>query len=72
MLFRKDIEPRCVYCSRGRPINDGEIVCRRYGVVSVDDRCGRFRYDPLRRVPPTPASLKTERLSAADFALEED
>ena len=72
MLFRKDIEPRCIYCSRGRPISGEEIACRRHGIMSVDDRCGHFRYDPRRRIPPVPAPLKTERLSAADFALEED
>jgi len=68
-LFRKDIEPRCAYCARGCVINDREVVCSRKGVVAVEYHCGRFQYDPLKRVPPRPVKLETSRLRPEDFAI---
>ena len=69
MLFRKDIEPRCGYCAKGSPINEEEVICKRKGVVSADGSCGAFRYDPLKRVPPRPLKLDTQRLSQEDFQI---
>ncbi len=68
-LFRKDIEPRCAYCAKGSVINDREVVCARTGVVAVEYHCGRFQYDPLKRVPPRPVKLETSKLKAEDFAI---
>lgn len=67
-FFRKDIEKRCAYCASGAAIGEGEIVCSRRGVVDPADHCSHFSYDPLKRVPPRPATLK-EGLSAEDFSL---
>lgn len=68
-LFRKDIEPRCAYCARGSAISEREVACARKGVVAAEYHCARFRYDPLRRVPPRPAKLETSRLTEEDFAI---
>ena len=68
-LFRKDIDPRCAYCDKGCTINDREVACSRKGVVAAEYHCGRFRYDPLKRVPPRPAKLETGRLKPEDFAI---
>ena len=68
-LFRKDIEPRCAYCARGNQINDTQVACHKKGVVNCADHCGAFRYDPLKRVPPRPAVLDTDKLSQEDFEL---
>lgn len=51
MLFRKDIEPCCTYCSHGRRGTDEEVLCVHHGVMQPWDKCRRFEYDPLRRVP---------------------
>ncbi len=69
MLFRKNIEPRCAYCSRGCPLNDRQVACRKRGVVSAAAHCAAFRYDPLKRVPPRPVSLDTDKLKTEDFSL---
>lgn len=69
MLFRKNIDPRCAYCARGNRINDEQVACVRRGVVPASDRCGAFRYDPLKRVPPRPAKLDAARLDEDDFKL---
>ena len=68
-LFRKDIEPRCAYCDKGSQINEREVVCVKRGVVPVEYHCGRFRYDPLKRTPPRPAALDTEKLDEKDFSI---
>ena len=66
-LFRKDIEPRCAYCAKGAPLEEGRVLCAKKGVVRADSHCGRFQYDPLKRVPPKPAVLDTSRLKEEDF-----
>ncbi len=69
MLFRKDIEPRCIYCAHGNAVNDREVVCPRKGVTDAAYHCKRFKYDPLKRVPPRPVKLETGRLRAEDFKI---
>ena len=68
MLFEEKIDPRCVYCGRGKPLEDGQIICPKRGVVSPGSSCGAFKYDPLKRVPPRPCAPKIA-LSDADFEL---
>ena len=68
-LFRKNIEPRCAYCTRGSQINEEEVACVKRGVVAADHHCGAFRYDPLKRVPPRPVALETRELKQEDFSL---
>ena len=68
MLFRQDIEPRCAYCERGESVSDTEIECPKRGRVTPGDSCRAFRYDPLKRIPPRPASLR-RKFKAEDFSL---
>lgn len=68
-LFRKDIDPRCAYCEHGSQINEREVVCVKQGVMPVESHCRRFRYDPLKRTPPRPATLDTEHLKEKDFSI---
>ena len=68
-LFRRDIEPRCAYCEKGQQINEREVACVKRGIVPVESHCRSFRYDPLKRVPPRPAALNTEKLRQEDFSL---
>ena len=68
MLFRRDIEPNCAYCERGERVSDTEIYCARQGTVAADHHCKAFRYDPLKRIPPRPATLK-RKFRESDFSL---
>ena len=68
-LFRKNMVPRCAYCQHGQQVNDREVACVKRGVMPVEAHCRSFRYDPLKRVPPRPAVLDTEKLNEADFSL---
>lgn len=68
-LFRKDMEKRCVYCANGSALNENEVACPYRGVMDASAGCGRFQYDPLKRVPPRPAVLRTGKYNPEDFAL---
>ena len=69
MLFRKKIDPRCAYCANGSAVSEREVACSRKGVMDSADSCRHFRYDPLRRVPPRPASLDPKAHSPEEFSL---
>lgn len=69
MLFKKDMDPRCAYCKRGAVLDEERVMCIRKGVVAADDRCRRFRYDPLKRVPPKPLAANFSHLKEEDFSL---
>lgn len=67
--FRRDIEPRCAYCAHSSALSEREVACSRKGVVDAAGHCRRFSYDPLRRVPPRPASLDPAAHAPEDFSL---
>ncbi len=69
MLFKKTIDPRCAYCERGKPLGDGALACPKHGVVPEGFHCAAFRYDPLKRKPPRPASVDFSKLSDEDFTI---
>lgn len=69
MLFRKSIEPRCIYCQRGADLNNGDVICAKKGIVSEGYHCRHFVYDPLKRQPPVPAVPDFSKLDEEDFSL---
>jgi len=68
-IFRQNIDPRCAYCERGTRLNEREVACVKRGIVPAEEHCRQFRYDPLKREPPRPASLDTSDLKEKDFTL---
>ena len=38
-------------------------------IMPAEGHCRSFRYDPLKRVPPRPAALRTDNLKEEDFSL---
>ena len=69
MLFEKDIEPRCAYCKRGALLDEDQVMCVKKGIVSPAGSCRKFKYDPLKRVPPKPLSVDFSHLKEEDFVL---
>ena len=70
MLFDKNIEPKCTYCKTGMPIPySEEIACVRHGIMSPDDSCRRFIYDPIKRVPEVAAPYSPGEFTEDDFSL---
>ena len=68
-LFRKNMEKRCAYCAHGVRISEHEIACERRGIMDEAAHCRRFSYDPLKRVPPRPATLRKDQYNVEDFTL---
>ncbi len=69
MLFKRKIEPRCAYCARGAALDEETVACPKRGVMPAGGSCGAFRYDPLKRVPPQPATPDFSKLKDEDFTL---
>ena len=69
MLFDKRIDPCCSYCRHGCRISETEVACLKRGIVSSGGMCSKFRYDPLKREPPHPMLLRTDKYSREDFSL---
>lgn len=68
-LFKKDIDPMCVYCAHSSSVSDTEVLCKKKGIQSPTSSCKRFRYDPLRRQPPRPKKVDFSSFSPEDFKL---
>ncbi len=69
MLFRKKINRSCSYCQRGTAMGDEQVLCTKYGVVSVYYSCRKFRYDPLKRIPPKMKAFDGDKYKETDFSL---
>ncbi|MBQ3076707.1 MAG: hypothetical protein IJC43_02510 [Clostridia bacterium] len=68
-LFGSDVSPRCSLCEHGRVLEGNpHISCRYRGMVTEGYHCRRFRYDPLKRVPPKAAVLP--KFEAEDFSID--
>ena len=69
MLFRKDMEKRCVHCEKASVIDENDMLCRKYGVVSRNYGCKKFEYDPLKRIPNKTVYPDSDRYDTKDFSL---
>ena len=69
-LYGNTVSPACQVCAHGRLSVDGQVVlCLQKGVTDLGDRCRRFSYDPLRRIPYRQPSLQP--FNETDFSLED-
>lgn len=69
MLFRKKIDRACAYCAHGAPLEDGQILCARKGLMPRASQCRRFRYDPCKRIPPKMKAKDFSQYDDRDFSL---
>lgn len=69
MLFRKKIDPQCVYCVHSNPLDEERVTCLKKGVMCKDSSCGKFSYDPLKRTPSRPKAPGLNALKDEDFSL---
>lgn len=58
MIFRKNLEPACIYCRRSEPLSDENVICRRRGIVPHYGSCRKFAYDPCKRHPERVRKLR--------------
>lgn len=69
MIFRKNIEPRCIYCRHSEKLDEEHAACLKKGVVSLGYHCRAFQYDPLKRVPPEQVVPNFSKFTDEDFSL---
>lgn len=69
MLFRKKIHRSCAYCVHGTRLEDGQILCTKKGMRTIEDKCFRFRYDPCKRIPVKAKALDFSRYNDQDYSL---
>ena len=47
-----EIEKNCCMCEHASFLHDRDhVLCQKKGVVSAAHKCGKFVYDPLKRIP---------------------
>lgn len=52
LIDENKYEPKCAYCLHARiPDDKSCVLCKKKGIMSFDDSCKKFKYDPLKRVP---------------------
>lgn len=69
MLFRKKMPRSCVYCVHSAKYSEDQMLCTKYGVVSMYYECRKFRYDPFKRIPAKPKALDFSKYEQDDFSL---
>ena len=69
MLFRKKIEKSCSYCLHGAYLENGNILCAKKGMKTVEDKCRKFKYDPCKRIPPKAKAPDFSRYDNEDYSL---
>ncbi|MEG2570119.1 MAG: hypothetical protein RSA70_01660 [Clostridia bacterium] len=70
MLYNKEITACCAYCAHAVEINHDQSACKRHGVVAKNYHCGRYEYDPTRRVPPESVDVADALFSERDFSID--
>ncbi len=69
-MFNKKIEQDCRWCRFGYVTVDRDTcMCDKYGVIAIPQKCRKFRYDPLKRIPEQSAEINTE-YTEEDFAID--
>ena len=69
MLFKKKISRSCSYCKYSTKLNDDQFLCIKRGVVSADKSCGKFFYDPFKRIPAKTKASDFSQFENEDFSL---
>lgn len=69
MLFRKKIARSCAYCAHGAALEDGQVLCAKKGLRSVDGKCRKFRYDPCKRIPAKAKAMDFSKYENEDYSL---
>ena len=69
MLFRKKIERSCAYCVHGAQLEDGQVLCTKKGLRTVEDKCRKFKYDPCKRIPLKAKPMDFSKYDEEDYSL---
>ena len=64
-LFGNNIKPECQYCDIAK-IEQESFICTKNKEI-INNKCKKFVYNPLKRVPKTSPAL--QQFSPEDFSL---
>jgi hypothetical protein len=67
-MFRKNMEPNCEYCSNGTVLSDGNVICKKFGLIEPKIDCKKFDYCSLKRIPRRKATLP--EYDSSDFSID--
>ena len=67
-MFRKNMEPNCEYCSNGTVLSDGNVICKKFGLIEPKIDCKKFDYCSLKRIPRRNATLP--EYDSSDFSID--
>ena len=68
-MFDKNIKPSCAYCLHATGLGYDEYFCVRRGIMSSEGSCGRYRYEPTKRIPIPLPEIDVTKYTEEDFKL---
>ena len=68
-MFDKNIKPSCSYCHWATSLGYNEYFCVRRGIMNADGSCGKYRYEPTKRIPVPLPKMDTKAYNAEDFKI---
>ena len=68
-MFSRDIKPSCSYCRYGTSLGCDEYFCERRGIMNSAGSCGKYSYEPTKRIPAPLPQLHDEDFTEEDFAI---
>lgn len=67
-LFGNNILSSCDYCKNFKLDENNNHTCSQKSTIDDDNKCSKFSYDPLMRVPVT-RSIRLPEYKPEDFKL---
>ena len=68
-MFNRNIEPSCAYCIHSTDLGYNEYMCTKRGIMSAEGSCGKYVYEPTKRIPFKQPVLVETGYTEADFEL---
>lgn len=69
MLFRKITERSCSFCLHCTKLKDEQVLCVKKGVMPLNGKCIKFKYDPCKRIPGKAKALDFSKYDQEDYSL---
>ena len=69
VVFNKTKDADCIYCKFGYVLTNGnDCICDKLGIIERKNKCSKFIYEPLKRIPSPP--VKPDQYNLNDFNIE--
>lgn len=69
-MYSPDVEKKCVNCQFSQQLNGTtDVICSKYGVVSYNYICKKYKYDIFKKPIHKKKNLDTD-YTAEDFSID--